>query len=82
MKECANACDTYSKKKLIVKVLKSSFWDSKLVGFLTLFSDRREAFVLALNMHVGKGVDKANVKLDRVDENLQLLLKIEGSHSG
>ncbi|KAI0766856.1 hypothetical protein BD413DRAFT_567569 [Trametes elegans] len=83
IKECANACDTYSKKKLIVKVLRSSSWDSKFVGFLNLFSDRREAFMLALNMHVGKGVDKANAKLDktnekldRVDENLTLLLKV------
>lgn len=75
IKTCANACDAYSKKKLLVKVLKSSSWDDKFKGFLTLFTDRRKAFTFALEMHVGKGVDDANRKLDSVNTKLNLVLE-------
>ena len=75
IKTCANACDTYSKKKLLVKVLKSSSWDDKFKGFLSLFTDRRKAFTFALEMHVGKGVDDANRKLDSVNTKLNLVLE-------
>ncbi|KAI0644514.1 hypothetical protein C8Q79DRAFT_777234 [Trametes meyenii] len=75
IKACANACDTYSKKKLLVKVLKSSSWDDKFQSFLTLFADRRKAFTFALDMHVGRAVDDANRKLDAVDMKLSVVLE-------
>ncbi|KAI0766841.1 hypothetical protein BD413DRAFT_141310 [Trametes elegans] len=74
IKSCANACDAYAKKKLLVKVLKSSSWDDKFKGFLTLFDERRKAFAFALEMHVGKAVDDANRKLDAVGLKLDLVL--------
>ncbi|KAI0666577.1 hypothetical protein C8Q78DRAFT_1058203 [Trametes maxima] len=75
IKACANACDTYSKKRLLVKVLKSSSWDDKFQSFLTLFADRRKAFMFALDMHVGRAVDGANRKLDAVDKKLSAVLE-------
>ncbi|KAI0644515.1 hypothetical protein C8Q79DRAFT_777424 [Trametes meyenii] len=75
IKACANACDTYSKKKLLVKVIKSSSWDDKFKSFLTLFADRKKAFSFALDVHVGKAVDDANRKLDAVDVKLSAILE-------
>ncbi|KAI0325484.1 hypothetical protein GY45DRAFT_240808 [Cubamyces sp. BRFM 1775] len=76
IKDCANVCDAYAKKKLIVKVLKSSSWDDKFKGFVTLFADRRKAFTFALEMHVGKAVDDANRKLESVDTKLDAILRL------
>ena len=36
IKECANVCDTYSKKRLLVKVLKGPIWDDTLKGFIQM----------------------------------------------
>ena len=63
IKSCANACDTYAKKKLIVKVIKGSIWDGTLKSFIDLFSARRKAFTFALAIHVGVGIDDANRQL-------------------
>ncbi|KAI0656679.1 hypothetical protein C8Q70DRAFT_329793 [Cubamyces menziesii] len=76
IKDCANVCDAYAKKKLIVKVLKSSSWDDKFKSYVTLFADRRKAFTFALEMHVGKAVDDANRKLESVDTKLDVILRL------
>ena len=57
IKECANTCDTYSKKRIAVKVLKSGSWDRVLSSFLGRFSKHRERFVLELNIHIGESVN-------------------------
>ncbi|KAI8975832.1 hypothetical protein BD414DRAFT_497057 [Trametes punicea] len=72
---CGNACDTYSKKKLIVKVIKSSVWDSTLKGYIDLFAKRRKDFTFALAIHTGAGVDDANRKLNALDSKMDLLLE-------
>ena len=66
IKECANACDTYMKKRPLVKVLRSAAWDETLKGFVQTFANRKTAFIFALSMHTGIGVDKANDKLDEL----------------
>ena len=76
IKTCANACDTYAKKKLIVKVIKSSSWDETLKDFVTLFAKRRGEFTFALSVHVGVGVDDANKKLKEIDEKINKLLSV------
>ncbi|KAI1783149.1 hypothetical protein LXA43DRAFT_904186 [Ganoderma leucocontextum] len=74
IKTCANACDTYAKKKLIVKVIKGSVWDGTLKGFIDLFASRRKAFTFALSIHVGVGVDDANRKLKVIDAKIDMVL--------
>ncbi|KAJ2989911.1 hypothetical protein NUW54_g8639 [Trametes sanguinea] len=39
---CGNACDTYAKKRLIVKVIKGSVWDSTLKGYIDLFASAEQ----------------------------------------
>ncbi|KAI0708178.1 hypothetical protein C8T65DRAFT_211601 [Cerioporus squamosus] len=75
IKSCANACDTYSKKRLIVKVIKGSVWDSTLKGFIDAFANRRKAFTFALSIHIGVGVDDANRKLKIIDEKIDIVLE-------
>ncbi|KAJ7846409.1 hypothetical protein B0H14DRAFT_936649 [Mycena olivaceomarginata] len=71
IKACANACDTYSKKKLVVKVLKGPIWEGKLVKFVGMFSKRRDQFELALSIHTALGVDAANRAISTVDKTTQ-----------
>ena len=75
IKTCANACDTYAKKKLIVKVIKGSVWEGTLKGFLDLFAGRRKAFTFALSIHVGVGVDDANRRLKEIDAKIDVVLE-------
>ena len=44
IKTCANTCDTYKRKKLIVKIISSPRWNGKLAGFVELFTKRRKEF--------------------------------------
>ncbi len=74
IKTCANACDTYAKKKLIVKVIKGSVWEGTLKGFIDMFANRRKAFTFALSIHVGVGVDDANRKLKEIDAKIDIVI--------
>ena len=67
IKECANTCDTYSKRRTIVKILKSGSWDQVLSSFFGRFSKHRERFVLELNIHIGESVN-------RISQNTEAIL--------
>ncbi|KAI0360921.1 hypothetical protein OH77DRAFT_1418971 [Trametes cingulata] len=79
IKDCANACDTYAKERLLVKVIKSSSWDDKLKSYMTLFADRRKAFTFALEMHVGRAVDDVNRAVASMDAKLDIVLGLFSS---
>jgi hypothetical protein len=71
IKKCSSMCDTYSKKKLMAKVFRGPAWNVKLLQWVTVFSDRRKDFEFELSIHTGQGVDKANTKLDAIDEKFE-----------
>ena len=71
IKKCSSTCDTYAKKKLMAKVFRGPAWNQKLLHWVGVFSDRRKDFEFELSIHTGQGVDKANVKLDIVDEKFE-----------
>ncbi|KAJ6481736.1 hypothetical protein C8R45DRAFT_1002875 [Mycena sanguinolenta] len=71
IKACANACDTYCKKKLVVKVLKGPIWEGKLAKFVGAFTKRRADFEFALSIHTAVGVDTANRAINAVDKTTQ-----------
>ncbi|KAM5542915.1 hypothetical protein V8D89_003299 [Ganoderma adspersum] len=75
IKECANVCDTYSKKRLLVKVLKGPMWDDTLTGFIKLFADRKAEFTFAVSIHTGMAIDSANDKLDALTTTMELILE-------
>ncbi|PIL33838.1 hypothetical protein GSI_03544 [Ganoderma sinense ZZ0214-1] len=76
IKECANTCDTYARKKLLTKVFQSSSWDDTFKGFITLFAQRRKDFTFALQMHTSMSVDEVNEKVREIDAKLSMLLEI------
>ena len=67
IRECANACDTYAKTKLLHKVLRGSRWDDVLQIFVRRFNKRRGDIEFALAVHLGINVDIAHRKLDTLD---------------
>ncbi|KAI0063522.1 hypothetical protein BV25DRAFT_381883 [Artomyces pyxidatus] len=68
IKLCANACDTYSKKKLLTKIIKGPMWDIKFLNFAAVFAQRRVEFGLALTLHISGRMEAATVKLDSIDD--------------
>lgn len=68
IKRCSNVCDAYMKKRPLARVLSSSLWDAKLLEFVQLFATRRQEFEFELTIRIRRGVDKANVKLDAINE--------------
>jgi hypothetical protein len=68
IKACSNLCDAYMKKRLLARVLLSSVWDAKLLGFVKAFAMRRQEFEFELTTRTSRGVDDANVKLDVISE--------------
>ncbi|KAI0665675.1 hypothetical protein C8Q78DRAFT_1063523 [Trametes maxima] len=64
IKECANACDAYARKRLLAKVFKAPSWEGTLKEYIQLFNDRKNEFCFRISIHTGQGVDSANAKLD------------------
>ncbi|KAI5824166.1 hypothetical protein K523DRAFT_366348 [Schizophyllum commune Tattone D] len=71
--ECGNACDTYTKKRLIAKVLKSYIYEKHLAGFSERFAERRREIMLAISAHTT--VVLTEVK-DVLNANSQLMLQL------
>lgn len=51
IKTCANACDTYSKKRLLVKVLKGPIWEARLAEHVARFHQLKKELKFALSVH-------------------------------
>ncbi|KAI9064547.1 hypothetical protein FKP32DRAFT_1569626, partial [Trametes sanguinea] len=75
IKECANACDAYSHKRLLAKVFKAPSWDATLKDYIQRFSDRKAEFTFAISFHTGIGVDRANDKLDVLMTKMDIVLE-------
>lgn len=68
IKDCANVCDMYSKKKLLVKVLKGPIWEGQLAEFFGRFQKCRSEFEFALSIHTASVADGIKYKVEAVDE--------------
>ena len=56
IKECANVCDTFLKKKLLVKVFRGPVWAERLAAFVQIFESRKAEFQFALAMHTANSL--------------------------
>lgn len=61
IKDCANVCDAWMKKKVLMKVLVGPAWEGKLAGFSATFNSRRMQFEFALQIHTASAVDQIQV---------------------
>lgn len=68
IKDCANACDTWMKKKLLLKVLVGPAWEGRLAAFTSAFNMRRMQFEFALQMHTASAVDQIQVVTEAMNE--------------
>ncbi|RDX47112.1 hypothetical protein OH76DRAFT_1527023 [Lentinus brumalis] len=75
IKACANACDVYSKTRMLTKVLRSATWDDLFKQYVELFAQRRVDFLLRISVHSGIVLDDTHHKLLRVDEKVDELLR-------
>ncbi|KAI0629070.1 hypothetical protein C8Q77DRAFT_1161714 [Trametes polyzona] len=74
IKQCANACDAYARKRLLVKVLKAPSWDGTLKEYIQLFTQRKGEFAFAISIHTGLGIDKANDTLDALVAKMDVVI--------
>jgi hypothetical protein len=63
------------KKRPLAKVMLSSVWDVKLLDFTKLFTERRQKFQFEITIHTSQGVNKANKKLDSIEDATRELNK-------
>ncbi|KAI0735979.1 hypothetical protein C8Q76DRAFT_766166 [Earliella scabrosa] len=76
IKECANACDAYAKKKLLSKVLQGLRWDEVMQSFVHRFNKRRADIEFALAIHLGINIDVAHRKLDMLDYKIDRIIAL------
>ena len=67
IKDCANVCDSYSKKRLVVKILRGHTWETKLVGFADTFNQRKTEFQQALTIHTARTVDAVHSTVHTIE---------------
>ena len=57
IKDCGNACDAWTKKRLAVKIFIAPVWEKQLAGFNALFTKRQNELVAALAVFTALGVN-------------------------
>lgn len=67
IKSCANTCDTYSRKKLVVKFVKGIMWEARLASFSGTFAKRRDEFEFELAVHTAVVGDATYAKLHNME---------------
>ncbi|OJT06673.1 hypothetical protein TRAPUB_2476 [Trametes pubescens] len=76
IEECANACNAYSRKRLLVKVLQAPSWNERLKDYVSLFRLRKSDFNIVISSYVSTGVQHANVKLDTLNTNMDAVMQV------
>ena len=72
IKQCANVCDTFLKKGILVKFFKGPVWASRMAGFVEVFAARKGEFQLALDMHTANSLE--DVKLQNYEIQAKYVL--------
>ena len=67
IKACANACDTFLKKKLLSRVVKGPVWADRLTAFIQRFTDRKGEFEFALAMHSAVALTDVKKQTSSID---------------
>ncbi|KAI3602849.1 hypothetical protein WG66_011217 [Moniliophthora roreri] len=70
IQETGSICDHYRKKNHISKMVKATIYEQRFAEKATLFIQYREELLDALSLHTALGIDAANSKLDRQQEQL------------
>ncbi len=68
IRECAHACDTFTKKSMVSKIVKGSIYSKELFEYTDRFKDRRLEFQQALGMHMARVVDYIQAQVALTNE--------------
>ena len=75
IKACSNMCDAYMKKRLLAKVLSATIWNARLLELADRFAQHRQKFEFELTVHITQSVDKANLKLDAMRDEMKAMFE-------
>ncbi|KAJ7202184.1 hypothetical protein C8J57DRAFT_1260382 [Mycena rebaudengoi] len=64
-------CETYVKKKFVVRLFDSLRWEARLAGFSETFAKRKAEFSLALSTHTAQGVHDVQHSLVDIEANVK-----------
>ncbi|KAJ4481285.1 hypothetical protein J3R30DRAFT_3287521 [Lentinula aciculospora] len=73
---CANLCDSYSKKRFLVKLLKSPIYEGRLAGFIETFVERRTELHTVVGMFTAH---KIHSTFSLLEDNQDVLKAINDS---
>ena len=68
IRQCANSCNAYAKKRALSKVIQSSSWSDEFKGRIKGFTTRKREFEFELSLYIGDAVNNANEKLLSIEE--------------
>ncbi|KAF9059510.1 hypothetical protein BDP27DRAFT_468105 [Rhodocollybia butyracea] len=68
---CGNLCDSYSKKRRLIKLLKSPIYEGRLSGYITSFIERRTELQTTLSMFTAHKIHAAISILENNEAVLQ-----------
>ena len=63
IRNCENACDLYSKRRLLAKVWQTSSWETKFTGFIKAFAKRKAEFDFALQVDTARAVQETQAQV-------------------
>ncbi|KAK1231089.1 hypothetical protein PQX77_005806 [Marasmius sp. AFHP31] len=81
IKKCGNLCDTYSKKRFLVKILKGPIYELRLAEMGENIDERQKELQLALAMFTADGVQTLKVGVQSTEESVNMLLLFQMSRS-
>jgi len=72
IRSCSNACDAYNRKRLLVKVLTGQIWAQRLGSYITLFTERENDFLLAMDVQTMDESRGATTGRDEIKETVRI----------
>lgn len=79
IKQCGNACDTYSKLRPLTQFVKAAVWRKTFLDFIQRFSRQRSRLVTRLSAHIYADATENSEKLDDIHEQMNKMCGISSS---
>ncbi|KAG7087297.1 hypothetical protein E1B28_013275 [Marasmius oreades] len=77
IQECGNLCDTFSKKRFLVKLLKGPIYEIRLAEMGQTLEERRRELEHALLLFTARGIQSTNNTLNTAHNDINMLLLLQ-----
>ncbi|KAG7087300.1 hypothetical protein E1B28_013278 [Marasmius oreades] len=74
---CGNLCDTFSKKRFLVKLLKGSIYEIRLEEMAQTLDERQRELQFALGLFTARGIQSINDTLRSAHDDINMLLLLQ-----